>query len=256
MKGGLPEAVRRRFDPGQRFGLRLTLIALALILVGIPFSLLLFEVLAKGQLTEADQAIAARLHAIIGPHPFWVGVMQVLSFLGKPIWFYLLIGGVCVALWQRHRYRLIAYLIATPMIGGVITGAIKVAVNRPRPNLPDPITSAFGKSFPSGHAFSSLVSYGVLLLTFLPVMPRKARPFAVASTFIFVLAIGFSRLALGVHFLSDVLAGWVLGAAWLAASTAAFEIWRTERGVRKTKPLEEGVEPEAAKDLPGKDMSR
>jgi undecaprenyl-diphosphatase len=59
-----------------------------------------------------------------------------------------------------------------------------------------------------------------------------------------VLAIGISRLALGLHFVSDVLAGYVLGIAWLAASVAAFEIWRQDRGLRPTRPLEERVEPE------------
>jgi undecaprenyl-diphosphatase len=61
------------------------------------------------------------------------------------------------------------------------------------------------------------------------------------------MAIGFSRLTLGVHYVSDVLGGYVLGAAWLLASVAAFEIWREDRGRRPTKPLEEGVEPEEAK---------
>ena len=49
------------------------------------------------------------------------------------------------------------------------------------------------------------------------------------------------------HFVSDVLGGYVLGAAWLIGSVAAFEIWREERGKRTTAPLAEGVEPEEAK---------
>ncbi len=64
-----------------------------------------------------------------------------------------------------------------------------------------------------------------------------------------ILAIGFSRLALGVHYVSDVLGGYALGAAWLVGSVAAFEIWREDRGRRRTHPLEEGVEPEEAEVL-------
>jgi undecaprenyl-diphosphatase len=71
----------------------------------------------------------------------------------------------------------------------------------------------------------------------------------VIGTASLVLAIGASRLLLGVHFLSDVLAGFVLGLAWLIGATAAFEIWRVERGRPRTHPLEEGVEPEAARRL-------
>jgi len=61
-------------------------------------------------------------------------------------------------------------------------------------------------------------------------------------------AIGFTRLALGVHYISDVLGGVVLGLAWLAASTAAFSTWRLERGRPAVDPME-GLEPEAAADL-------
>ena len=64
-----------------------------------------------------------------------------------------------------------------------------------------------------------------------------------------VLAIGFSRLTLGVHYVSDVLGGYALGAAWLLASVAAWEISREERGRRPTHPLEEGVEPEEVEEL-------
>jgi undecaprenyl-diphosphatase len=64
-----------------------------------------------------------------------------------------------------------------------------------------------------------------------------------------VLAIGASRLLLGVHFLSDVVGGYLLGLAWLCGATAAFETWRVERGRRPSHPLVEGVEPEEAPAL-------
>ena len=67
----------------------------------------------------------------------------------------------------------------------------------------------------------------------------------IVAYFIFCGLMGLSRLSLGVHFLSDVLGGFVLGLAWLAASTAAFSIWRSEQ---RKKPVDvmEGVEPEVA----------
>jgi undecaprenyl-diphosphatase len=64
-----------------------------------------------------------------------------------------------------------------------------------------------------------------------------------------VLLIGFTRIALGVHFLSDVIGGWLLGAVWLAVTARAFETWRTQLGRRPTAPLQEGLEPEAAQDV-------
>jgi undecaprenyl-diphosphatase len=125
---------------------------------------------------------------------------------------------------------------------------VKLAVNRPRPSLEFPIATAFGKSFPSGHAMSSVVVYGSLLLVFLPVMNKVWRRRMFAGFVVLMLVIGFTRLALGVHYLTDVLGGYVLGLAWLAASTAAFSIWRVERGQAPVEPAE-GLEPEAADDL-------
>jgi undecaprenyl-diphosphatase len=64
-----------------------------------------------------------------------------------------------------------------------------------------------------------------------------------------VVLVGFSRLALGVHYLSDVLGAWCLGIAWLGATASAFEVWRRGSGERVTGPLSEGLEPEASADL-------
>ncbi|MGI8408226.1 MAG: phosphatase PAP2 family protein, partial [Actinomycetota bacterium] len=105
---------------------------------------------------------------------------------------------------------------------------------------------AFGKSGPSGHAMSSTVGYGTLLLAFMPLIPKKWRSRAVVGYVTLVLLIAASRLGLGVHYLSDVLGGIVLGAAWLSVSVATFRIWRREQ--RKPVPdILEGVEPEVSK---------
>lgn len=245
----LPEFARRRLDPAQRYGLRLTLFALAIILVFVPFGFLLEQVVDEGRLTLYDRALVEELHDVVRDHPWTVTPLEIVSFLGKPIWFYILVGGVCVYLWTRRRVRLIIYLVVTGLVGGAIDTAVKVLVSRPRPELEDPVATAFGKSFPSGHTFTATVVYGALLLVFLPVFGRRAKILVTGAYVVLVSAIAFSRLALGVHFLSDVLGGAVLGAAWLIASTAAFDIWRVERGRRPVKPLEEGVEPEAASDL-------
>jgi undecaprenyl-diphosphatase len=94
---------------------------------------------------------------------------------------------------------------------------------------------------------SSLVCYGALLVVFVPLLSPTARRWATAAAIALVLAIGASRLVLGVHYISDVAGGYVLGAAWLLASVAVFETWRADRGRRTTEPLVEGVEPEETK---------
>jgi undecaprenyl-diphosphatase len=244
----LPSFVRRRLDPEQAYGLRLTLFAIAVVLVFVPFGLLLAQVVDNGSLTVYDRSAAENLHDVVRSHPWMVTPLQVLSVLGKPIWFYLLVGVAGAYLLWRGRHRLVAYLVLTGLGGGFVDWAVKEIVSRDRPKLDDPVATAWGMSFPSGHSFTSTALYGALLLVFLPAIPKRFRSFAFAAYATLVGSIAFSRLALGVHFVTDVLGGIVLGAAWLVASTAAFSIWRTERGRKPVQP-ERGLEPEAAKDL-------
>jgi undecaprenyl-diphosphatase len=249
MLRAVPAFVHRRLDAAERYGLRLTLVAVVLMLVTVPFGVLLFEVLAKGPLTRVDGDLANSLNAAVDGHPLWVDVLEGLSWLGRPPVLWVATGLGVLSTWRRHLTRLTLFLVSTTLGGGIVSSVVKVLVDRPRPEVDHPIVTALGKSFPSGHALSSTVVYGALLLTFLPAVPPRCRRPVVIATVSLVLAIGASRLLLGVHFLSDVLAGFVLGLAWLIGTTAAFEIWRVERGRPRTHPLEAGIEPEAARRL-------
>lgn len=102
--------------------------------------------------------------------------------------------------------------------------AAKQLVERPRPNMAIAAAHADGYSFPSGHATNSLVAFGLLAwLTTTLLVSRRAVVVAVwAVTASMSIAVGASRLYLGVHYLSDVLGGWALGAAWLATVLVAF----------------------------------
>jgi undecaprenyl-diphosphatase len=255
MRAGVPQFVRRRLDPEQRYGLRLSLYAVAIVLIAVPFSTLVFEVLGKGPLTRLDGRIANRLNDAVHGSPGLVHVLDAISWLGKPLLLGVVVGIVGVFVFWRGRRRLALYLVVTVVIGGLIDSAIKILVNRPRPIVDHPIATAMGKSFPSGHAMSSTITYGAVFLALLPALSPRRRRVALAVTIALVLAIGCSRLLLGVHFLSDVIGGYVLGLAWLAASTAAFEVWRTERGKPATEPLTEGVDPEAGPVLRGESRS-
>ncbi|MEY2453728.1 MAG: hypothetical protein QOD92_3302 [Acidimicrobiaceae bacterium] len=252
MGPSLPERLKRRLDPNERYGLRVTLFAVAIVLVAVPFATLVFQVLAKGPLTRLDGSVANRLNDWVHNSPTTVRVLDVITNIGKPITLFVIVTAAVAYLLWRRRIRLALYLVVTSVLGGLIDTAVKVLVNRPRPEVDHPIASALGKSFPSGHAMSSTVTYGALALVFLPVLPRRWRPVALSVVVLLVLAIGTSRLFLGVHFVSDVIGGFVLGLAWLAASTAAFSIWRTEEG-KKPVDVTQGVEPEAAPALRGED---
>jgi membrane-associated phospholipid phosphatase len=245
--GGSPvrEVLRSRLDPDARYGLRVSLFALAFLLVAIPFGLLLDQVKNDRSLVRLDTSAANHLHEWVRGSESLVQNLKILTFFGSPVWFYIIVIPAVIWTWRAGHPRLAVFLVVTTLGGGLLDTIVKEVVNRPRPSLVDPVATAHGKSFPSGHAMSSTFTYGALVLVFLPIMRRKYRPVVVAGAGLLVAAICFSRLALGVHYISDVVGGVVLGLAWLAASTAAFSIWRVERG-RPAVDVSEGVEPEAA----------
>lgn len=242
----LPSWLRRRTDPGARFGLRLTLFALALALFAVPFGYLVDQVTSTSSLVRLDTSAARALHPHVLGHPLVIDTLKTISFLGGPIWFYVVIP-VTAAFWLwRRRIRLAVYLVVTASVGGLIDTVAKLAVHRGRPHFDHPIITAHGKSFPSGHVMATTYGYGALLLTLLPLVDRRWRPLAIGGYVLMILAVAASRLGLGVHYLSDVIGGFVLGGAWLLAATAAFSIWRVEEGKAPVE-LEEGLEPEAAR---------
>ncbi|MFN2563229.1 MAG: phosphatase PAP2 family protein [Jatrophihabitans sp.] len=117
-----------------------------------------------------------------------------------------------IVLWLRGRRRT-AVFVAVAVVGAATLELVtKVIVGRARPVFSDPVAHAAGGSFPSGHAMTSLTVFGVAVI-----MAGRRRRETVAVAVLAVAAVGFSRMALGVHYLSDVLGGWLLGTAWLLA---------------------------------------
>ena len=246
--GWLPAAVRRRLDPAQRFGLRLTLAAVALLLIAVPFAFLLVQVRRSGPLLTVDREVADTLHDAVRGRDAMTAALKAITAIGTFFGLGALVAIGSVVLIRARRWRLLAFLLATTVGAWVLNNAVKLAVGRQRPTFDDPLATAHGLSFPSGHAMNSVVVLGALLMVFLPAVRPARHRRVVAVTVLLVLLIGFSRLALGVHYLTDVVAGFVLGVAWFAACVAAFSVWRIERGRRPVHAIE-GLEPEAGSDL-------
>ncbi|MGH2773428.1 MAG: phosphatase PAP2 family protein, partial [Actinomycetota bacterium] len=192
----------RRLDPLQRYGFRLTLFAVALSLIGIPFAWLILQVSRKTWLVEWDTALSDRLFAMKLENAWTSKLFNAISFLGFPPLLWLIVGGICFYLFRTGRKRLALYMGATSA-GVVINTVVKLAVDRPRPEFRDPaaITFQSGQSFPSGHVMSTTVVYGAILLIFLPLVAKRWRKAVVALTLGLVMIIGVARLGLGVHYL-------------------------------------------------------
>jgi undecaprenyl-diphosphatase len=134
-------------------------------------------------------------------------------------------------------------------VGGILGVLLKLLVGRDRPELLDPVAQAAGYSFPSGHALNSALAAGVFLLVLLPfVRDHPGRRAALwAGVILLPLLTGLSRVFLGVHYTSDVVAGWLLGVAVVAATTVAFEGRRARGGPRPVRAADEGVEPDVVR---------
>ncbi|MBT2482325.1 phosphatase PAP2 family protein [Streptomyces sp. ISL-94] len=247
----LARLVSARSGPDARFGARLLTTVAATALVSVPFALAL--VLVESQwppLRRLDQGAAERLHEAALEHPAWVRVLEFLTHVvWGPLTMRLLVAALVVWLLVRGAVRLALWAAVTATAGGLLGLLVKNVVARARPHLPDPVAHAPGFSFPSGHAMTATTSCAVLLLALLPLVPRRWRPLPWVLAAVSVVGVGYTRVALGVHWVSDVAGGWLLGLALVTATTLAFEAWRAEVGRRRTTPAQ-GLEPEIRSDHP------
>jgi undecaprenyl-diphosphatase len=199
-------------------------------------------------LTSFDRGAVDTLNEAFAGNRVVVTALTAITNLGaRAILFWMVTVSVAVML-IRRQYPLTVYLVATGLGALILDPAVKVLVGRLRPMVPDPVATAPGYSFPSGHTLDSTVFYGVMLLVFLPIIPPRLRKPAIGLVIALLAAIGFSRVALGVHYPSDVIGGWLLGVAWLGVTAHAFGHWRAEMG-QPSRHLSEGLAPEAAPQL-------
>jgi membrane-associated phospholipid phosphatase len=233
----------------RRFGSRALVVFGVAFVAAVLFAMVVSLVVASSPtVLRIDRTTADELHEFAVSHRGWTTTMKIISDVGSPVAWWIILGAVVGWLLYRHLRRLAVFVVVTAAGSSLLNGLIKTAVGRARPHLTDPVAIAAGKSFPSGHAQSALVGYGLLLLVFLPVIPRRGRPWAIAAASLTVLAIGFSRIALGVHYLSDVVGAYLVGTVWLLGLAAAFRAWRRDEG-HPAAPIGDGLEPEDSSQL-------
>lgn len=200
-------------------------------LVALAASLWFFGLIADDIVeneTANDQRLADWLHGR-ATDPL-TEAFHVITFLGN---FVTLLGVTILAVgifWRKGR-RDDALFVTLAFVGAqVLSSGMKLGFRRDRPFFPDPLATEHTYSFPSGHALVSLAVYGALALVLARELSSNGRrALLFAGVALLVLAIGFSRLYLGVHYLSDVLAGYAAGIAWLSLLYVALEVrtrWR------------------------------
>ncbi len=216
--GWLVELARRpqfrflwdRVTPGGTFGLEFTSLMATLAVASfvlVAYTVVVGENPGPTPGDETAREIVGHLHSAA-----LVSVAKVVTWFGSGVVVWAL-AAICAALlaWRR-RWAEFWVLVAGMTITQVGIDGIKDAVDRPRP--PDPVVSASGSSFPSGHAAHSVFYLWLAVTIVLRLRPGMARGAAVvAAGFALTALIGLSRVYLGVHYLSDVSSGWALGAA-------------------------------------------
>ena len=170
--------------------------------------------------------------------PLWLEqVWRDLTALGSPSVLFLVTLGVAGYLVICRQYRLVGLLFLTIVGGATITYAMKTYFNRPRPEFMSSLVYESSPSYPSGHSMLSTVVYltlGSLLAHTVSRMRYKCYFMVVAL--LFTLLVGISRVYLGVHYPTDVLAGWSTGCMWAIICWLAIHSLQNRGALKKPDP--------------------
>ena len=238
-----------RLSPEGEMGLHVT-IGLALLLCAAwAFGAIADDVVEGDTITVIDVQLAHWFHARATPG--FTRVMLLVTHCNGIVGSSIM--GALLALWfwrRRAHYWLILCLIAVP--GGMLLNvALKHVFRRVRPSFDDPLLSLVTYSFPSGHTAAATVFYGLLACYLVRrTQAWRARALIVAGAVAMVTLVALSRMYLGVHYLSDVLAAAAEGAAWLAICVTAVSTLHRRRLARgATSWSERAHRADAAGDL-------
>ena len=226
---GLARFIAARFVRGEYLGLHLTVgffLSLAALWV---FAGVTEDVLHHDPLTRFDLTLTTlfRAHAT----PLGDRIFRLVSALGSPVAMAIVGAGGGLFLLVRRKWVIVAAWVAAFAGAGMLTIVLKNLIQRPRPAAAAEFLYGTTFSLPSGHALGSLVGYGMLayVIGATWVESRRGRLLVVIGTAVLVIAIGLSRLYLGVHYFSDVVAGFAVGVLWLSVCISGLQVAQRRR---------------------------
>ncbi len=206
--------IKDRFRVGKGHGIGLTVGVACFALSILSFAAMVDSLSEKGTLFHLDLQINAYMTKVADPG--LTGSLGTITSLGNIFLVVLVAVIVGVILFIRKNWWRLLALFLGVAIGQGVLNILKVIFQRPRPRTE---LYVFSYSFPSGHVFSATVIYGFCIyLTFRFIKNAMVKWIVSALLALLILLIGFSRVYLGVHWLSDVLAGYATGFTWLLFS--------------------------------------
>jgi undecaprenyl-diphosphatase len=245
-------ALRRRVDPTRATGLALT-VALALVLGGGVGLGVTFAMVREHQgLARADRWVAewGAEHATA----LSTDVLRLVTDLGGAV--AIVVLGIVIGALEYRRIpsrALVPFLVLVLAGQSALANGVKALVERARPDI-EPLASFASTSFPSGHATAGAACYAAFALVLSRQRPRIVQTGIVAAAAAVAGAVAASRVLLGVHWLTDVVAGLALGWGWFAACSIAFggrllrfgaPVEAAERAEALTEVATDGVPPAA-----------
>ena len=206
-------------SPAPRLAIEARVLLTAASVAGALFALLLAAGAATGGLHRIDRAVLVWLRGATDGAAGWRPVLRAfmldMTALGDPPMLTLMVLLVAGYLVAARRRRLAAMVVASTALGAATGSLLKEVFARARPDVVTHLVEVRSLSFPSGHAMQSAVIYLTLAALIARSERRHAeRIYVLGAAIALVLLIGGSRLYLGVHWPTDVLAGWTIGASW------------------------------------------
>jgi undecaprenyl-diphosphatase len=214
---------------------RALLLALLLVAAALFAFFKLASEVSEGDTMAFDRAILLAFRSAADPAvpigPRWLAeAMTDVTAFGSVAGLLLVTAAAIGYLLLSRRPRTAMFVLAATAGGTALGKLLKLAYARPRPDLVPHLVDVVTASFPSGHATDSAIVYltlGALVARGVP--DRALRVYIISVAILLTLLIGVSRVYLGVHWPSDVVAGWTIGAAWALACSLAYARFRPAR---------------------------
>jgi membrane-associated phospholipid phosphatase len=228
-----------RLDPRAFLTIHIIIGLLACLLTAWLFAVLLDSVREHDVLVRRDQALADWFH--INGTPLGYRLNVIISLIGSPPAMAVLFGVAVLYLWKIQQRTLIVAWVLSYIGGTILDGVMKEVVRRPRPEYATRFLHFNSWSFPSGHSMGSLIGFAMLAYTIIRIAPIKSTAAKVGiwiTAAIVVALVGYSRIYLSVHYLSDVVAGYTLGLLWLAVCFTGLQMVSRRAELRRTPSTE------------------
>ena len=210
------------------------IVSLFIVVGGVNLFVDLTETLHSEALAKYDAKITE--YVISFRTPTLNRIFQFITNVGD-LYGYLVLAALSTILfyWKFRNWRYVLEMLFVLIVAGLSNVALKQVINRARPDA-EHLVSVATLSYPSGHAMSAMAFYGFLIYLFYNInMKRGLKIFVIFILVLLILAIGISRIYLGVHYPSDIAGGYIAGFIWVIFCVILFHVIDLLRKRRKRK---------------------